>query len=276
MDIEIDFQLDDKPESMLAFLNRLQPVFRENWSEVRIDLRGCGYLGPDASAILFAIYRRSEQAGKSIQVQLPDHPKKAKAFCAFSGLSHVFEGGSLPDTSHPDCVTVPLREHHAARHDDVDPVLRLIRAFVQLDEDRAIGLGIAFSEVLQNVDDHAKSSIGAVSCARFLRKPGEVRIAIVDLGQGIATTLRRARPDIMDNKDALARVMEGGVSARSRINNAGQGLSNLKLCVTGPGGNLFIVTDDVQTQVGPEAIPRILRLPFRFPGTAIFFTLPTS
>ncbi len=180
------------------------------------------------------------------------------------------------NVSRPECVTVPLKQLEHTRHQDAEPVFRLIRAYTELTEDTQVSLGVAYAEIVQNVEDHARSPIGAVSCARYLTGREEVRVAVVDLGEGIRATLARKHPDTLDARQALARVLDGGWSAQSRPNNFGRGLSNIRLSVTALGGELFIVSETASALMAGRRAPRFGTLPFRFPGTCVFFTLPTS
>lgn len=275
-DVIIDFNVNDSPASVVELCRRIVPLFAlPDGGEAAVDLSRCKYLGPDAAAILYACALMVPLLGLSVSYALPAEPPALAAFCVFSGLRQQLVEGPAPDASHPSCVTVPLRRHLAARHDDIDPVIRLVRAFSTLSTDRAESLGVAFNEVLQNVVDHSASPIGATSSARFLQGKHELRVAIVDMGRGIGTTLRHAYPAIHSTREALAKSLEGGYTARSRANNAGQGLSNLQLCTVTPGGRLFVLSEDAYVTVSPDQQPITHQLPFRFPGTGVFFTLPT-
>jgi hypothetical protein len=209
------------------------------------------------------------------EVVLPDSPPGLRAFCTFSGLRNQLFGEPEPDISDPRCVTVPLRRHSKSHYQDAEPIQRLIRAqaSASTSEDRLDQLGIIVSELMQNVEDHAAST--AISCARFFSKKNEVRVAIVDLGRGIASTLRKKYVDFSDEMALRAVVLEGGYSAQSRRNNLGQGLSNLGNAVQGAGGMLTVMSETALLELRPGHKARTSQIQFRFPGTAIFFTLPT-
>jgi hypothetical protein len=273
----IDFNVNDRPPSIRALLHRMQPALHPVSKEpVRIDLRKCHYLGPDATAILGAVILMARDAARTAEVLLPDTPPQLAAFCEFSGLNHLVKGTAEPDMTHPDSVTVPLRRLEQARHGDVEPIYNLIRAYADLGGPLEDALGIAFTEVVQNVVDHSGSPIGAVTSARYLTGRHEVRIAVVDMGLGIGTTLRRSHPDTRDARHALARVLEGGFSARTRQNNLGQGINNLRLTVTSQGGEIFLISENANALVrAGSRRPRFETSPDRFPGTGVFFTLPT-
>lgn len=104
-----------------------------------------------------------------------------------------------------------LRVLTTAGFRDADPVIELVRAHVKISEDMEEYLRSCINEVIQNIQDHAKSKIGGVLYARFMTASSEVRIAIVDRGDGIYTTLKRRYPDTTE-LTALDRVLGAGQS----------------------------------------------------------------
>lgn len=131
-------------------------------------------------------------------------------------------------------------------------------------------------EVTQNVVDHAASSIGGVMSARYFAASNEVRVGIVDRGMGIGTSLRGKHPDTKDSFVALTRVIEGGYSSKSRPNNMGLGVSNLFQLTNTIGGRICVISGDARAEVHPGGKPSVETLPFLFPGTGVFFSLPLS
>jgi hypothetical protein len=172
-------------------------------------------------------------------------------------------------------VTIPIRVQHKATFGDPDPIIRLITRFVPLSPELEDYLRICVNEVIQNVEDHARSSIGCATCARFMKNVGEVRVAIVDRGRGIGTTLSNKYTDMRDAGDALRHVLQGGYSAKSRPNNMGLGISNLSnIIVQQLHGELFIVTEDAfaDGKFGRQTFSKPLNM--HFPGTGVFFSIP--
>lgn len=275
MNVLIGFNLQDSEKAIIAFLNRLHPAFASN-SGWTLDLSTCQYIGPDAATLIAALYHAARLKNTPVKVILPSSSPKLDAFCHFSGLKHLLNSESPPpDTSHPDCVTVPLRQIRKALHADTDPIIRLVQSFGQVPDSFVERLGFAFSEVIQNVEDHSQSPIGTMTCARYIRKTSEVRVAIVDTGLGIGTTLRKKHPTIASNADALRLVLTGGYSAHSKLNNAGRGIDNLRTTIVGGGGSIVLLSEDVHTTLRPDHPPKITPN-LRFPGTAVFFTLPIN
>ena len=242
-----------------------------------LDLTRVNYLGPFAAAILLANELQARKGGQPQRTRFPIHKPKVKAFLHFSGLDNHFGNGPAPDTAHPENVTVPLQIVQKATWNAADPIIELVHRHAVLSEDDETYLRNSVNEVIQNVEDHAQSGFGAVYCARYLATPRKIRVAIVDRGLGIGTTLATRHPEIQGAEAAIARVVKGGVTAQSRPNNMGVGISNLWGHITNPlGGEIFIVTEDVLGYSDREGSLRIVPLGVRFAGTGVFFTVPVD
>lgn len=171
-------------------------------------------------------------------------------------------------------MTVPLLQFAQAHFLASDPIIFLVRRHVGLLREDEDYLRYCVNEVIQNVEDHSRSPIGAVLCARFLQGPRQVRVAVTDRGVGIASTLRKRYPDVTNAAIALQRVIAGNYSARSRENNAGLGISFLWNAVKSLGGTIFILSDDAIAQMQADGQPNIIIRPQQWPGTGVFFSIP--
>lgn len=275
---KIDFNVSDGLGSIVRMIDRLVPAWQaDGMSTLDIDLVGSRYLGPNAVALLAATIFDARRKGSTVRVVLPEGPPQLVLFCEQSGLRHLIDGSVFVESTEQPSVTVPLRQHHRASHNDAEPVLRLLTATVgSVSEEFEFAIGIAFSELLQNVDDHAASPIGAISCARYMPSRREVRIAIVDFGRGIHTTLRERFPNIQDAKTAVQAVLAGGTSAQSRKSNMGQGINNLRLAVAHLHGELTIISEAIAVHARNGGVAAYYPMAVRFPGTAIFYSIPVD
>jgi hypothetical protein len=168
---------------------------------------------------------------------------------------------------------LPLSEFHTASFQDADPLIEMLQRYVHLPEEMDEYLRICVNEVLQNIVDHANSPIGGIMTARFMEQAQEVRVAIVDRGRGILTTLRQRYPDTSPD-NVLRRVFGGHYTARSRENNLGLGISNLVRIIERLRGDYFIVSE-LSTAEFRRGKPRQFgNLFLNFAGTGVFFTLP--
>jgi hypothetical protein len=274
----IDFTVDDTFRSTLAFLERLGPILaRPSQADWCIDFTGCQYLGPNAAALLLAIWLDAKHHGLHPEILLPGEPAKLRAFCAFSGLAHHVTGAPLPASDDPRSETVPLRQITKTVWTDPDPIINLIHRHTALSEDEEENLRVCVQEVLQNIEDHASSPIGGVYCARYIGTRREIRVAFSDYGLGIEGTLKRNHPQITSASDAILRVIEGNYSSKSLSRNLGVGISNLALIVKNNGGMLTIISGDAASEITPgRQRPRMVVLKTALPGTSVFFTMRLS
>lgn len=131
------------------------------------------------------------------------------------------------------------------------------------------------NECIQNIEDHAHSAIGGLGCARYMKGSREVRVALLDWGDGILKRLRVRYPDTRDEVHALQRVLFGGYTSKARPNNQGRGIDNLRSVTTEAfGGDLYIVSGRGAVDIKGGQPPRYVSLPHEFQGTAVCFTLP--
>ena len=100
-----------------------------------------------------------------------------------------------------------------------------------------------------------------------------MRVAIVDRGVGIYTTLKRRYDDTTPG-NSLRRVLKGRFTALSRPNNAGLGLCNLSAMIEHLNGSFVIISETSIAHGRGAAQRKFVTLARRFPGTAIFFVLP--
>jgi hypothetical protein len=276
--ISIEGNINDSLSSVARLVACLSPL-RETGeqSDYCIDLSKLRYLGPDGAAMLAGSVLEARGRQIHVDVTWPTAPGPLRAFIRFSGMEHFLDGVSLPDLHDPLNVTIPLRPFRQSRHTDAHPILELLARFGDVSEDLKTSLEIAVNETVQNIVDHASSPIGGLGCARYMTAHAELRVSIMDWGDGILTTLRRKYPDTVDDRHALERVLFGGFSALSRRNNLGRGIDNLRLVVTQAlRGSVFILTGGAAVEVKGSNEPRYVDVHPPFRGTAVCFTLPRS
>jgi hypothetical protein len=271
--VTADWALHDSVQSVTALLRRIAPIFAADVTDWTLDLSRCTYLGPDAAALLVACVIDAQRHGINATVQLPRGNPRLVAFIKYSGLEHYLTGAP-PPTADPDIV-IPARVQTTSNFSDPDPIINLLARHAPVPPETEEFLRICINEVIQNVEDHARSDVGCVTCARFLENMGQVRVAIVDRGRGIGSSLREKYPEIPNTAEALRRVIEGGYSAKSRPNNMGVGISNLAgIIIRQLRGELFLVSEDAFADGKEGRLPTAWPLGASFPGTAVFFTVP--
>jgi len=205
----------------------------------------------------------------------PEGPAPLRSYCETSGLKMFIESVDYSNEEFDESRHVlRLRSFKTAQFNDADPVVRLLRSHLSVSEELEEYLRLCVLEIIQNIHDHANSPIGGIITARFMSTKPEVRIAIVDRGEGICSTLKRRFPDTTPH-NALRRVVQGEFSALSRENNAGLGISMLVSWVTHLGGDLTIISESSWTRAhGNNRYFETTK--FRFGGTAVFMTIPAA
>jgi hypothetical protein len=274
--INLEGDVNDRLRSMRYLIEHLSPLRKLSAGQSAVvDLSKVHYLGPDGAVMIAGSILEARQRQVAVRLVMPSGPVPLVAFLEFSGFNHLLQQSSLPELDHPENVTVPLRQFRQSRHTDPDPILHLIGRFEPISDDLRLSLEIAVNECVQNIEDHSRSDLGGLCCARFMTRDREIRVALVDWGEGIRTSLQRRYNDIQDDVDALQRVLYGGYSAKTRPNNLGRGIDNLRSVVTQAlGGNLYLISGNASADFQGRRSPRYDRLQYGFQGTAVCFTLP--
>ncbi len=275
MNVRLQDNYDDDARDVDRLLHDLAEIHvtktDRRW-EVRCG--DCRYLGPWAASVLYSAFLIGLQRNQRPRVKLPKAPPPLVAYCSFSGMSHVFERQPLPNPDHPDCETIPLVRFNEASWNLPDGIIHLLARHTELHQESEDRIRTCVQEVTQNVVDHSRSPIGGVMSARYFENFNEVRVGIVDRGIGIGAALGARHPEVKDSMIALKRVIEGGYSSRSRPNNMGLGVSNLFALVRLVRGDMAIFSGDARAEVHGGRAPNVETLPYFFPGTGVFFTLP--
>lgn len=275
--VVVDWNVNDTPDDIRRFSAALGDIYASEppmaW---RLDLAACRYIGPDASAMIYALWIRDRQRGLRCEVILPVGPEPLRAFCEFVGLKHYLHRGPRPDPDHPRCETVPLSNFYQSPYIVSGPVVRLVERHLPMTGEFQDYLQTCITEVVQNIIDHAESPVGGVLAARFISSRGEVRVAVVDHGLGIPKRTRLALGLGGSDRDILQSVMQGGMSSRSQAHNQGLGLKNLVDIVQNHQGSLLMLSGDAVASSSEGREIRYFEAERRFPGTVVCFSLKTE
>jgi anti-sigma regulatory factor (Ser/Thr protein kinase) len=285
IDARIGFAVDDLAEnSVIEFLRQLQPVHSSpSGAAWRLSLTD-KYYGPTTAVVVAALVLSATAQQQQCAVDLPIAPRKLKAFWSFSGLASLIADGAIAppsDLDPPESETAPLQQFRRMNWSGSTPMVRLIRRHLpRLAADSEELLRSCYAEIAQNIEDHAKSPIGGVVCARYFSSLQEIRIAVADRGLGIGETLRLAKDrtnvTIDNDAHALKLVLAGNVSSKSRPNNMGQGISILGTVAAGSGGRLMIVSGKAHATVDSRGTNLVQHRDTLFPGTLVLLKLPVT
>lgn len=136
-------------------------------------------------------------------------------------------------------------------------------------------LKTCLAELYFNVFDHAKAEGIAFSYIHYDDRKGIIHIAICDFGEGIASTIRKAYPEIDKDEDALRLSLKRGVTSRSHKHNAGFGLDNILSMIKLKESAFRIVSNNAMLLCDVNGI-KSYPLSFEMKGTLIYLDLPIS
>jgi len=273
----IHFSVNDRVRSIRRLIEEISCfAAREEGQILRIDLRKCQYLGPDAIALLGAVLLDFKSSTK-VEVLGPEGPPALRTFFEACGLETLIHGvQSVPKNPNLELPNVlSLTQFQKASFQDADPIMKMLHRFDAIDPEQEESLRVCVNEAIQNVQDHAKSPVGAMMTARFMAKDKEVRVAIVDRGIGVRSSLSKRYPDTTP-ENVMQRVLSGNYTALSRENNKGLGLSLLASIVENLGGDLFILSESSTAELRRGSKKSFMKLTSGFRGTGVFFTLPVG
>ena len=128
---------------------------------------------------------------------------------------------------------------------------------------------ITLSEIINNVIDHSRSSIGCYISAQAYPNENRLIFSVADLGVGFLETLRPEYNDLSKNEEAIALAVQSGVSSKSRGGNAGAGLDILCGFLKHCSGHLEIISIDGVWRQNPDGTSSTDTIPFSFPGSCI-------
>lgn len=274
----VDFNIDDTPPSLVAFLRRIEPfliaIDSPSFWLPTLDLSMCQFMGPSATTLIASLVLEARLQRRPVKVIPPVGPHKLLAFLNYNGFDALLGNGGPPDCSSPLCETVPIMNLRGGQRGEAEDILKLVRRHTHVTEENAEYLRIGFNEMVQNVVDHSKSKIGCVASAKFNSFKGTVTIAVIDRGLGVLKTLQTRYPDLNTSRRVLQSVIDGGFSSKSRTSNAGLGISNLAHFVRNLYGRLWIISGSAWIAVDASK-PTESGEPrdWSFKGTAVFFTL---
>ena len=131
----------------------------------------------------------------------------------------------------------------------------------------------SLTEAFYNIMDHAYCQ-NAFSLVSFDEDREVLNVAVCDFGIGIPTSVRKVRPDIVDDKQALKKAMMVRFTVKSTSHNAGYGLDNIRQCCT-EDDYLWIISNKAALVVNGD-IERVYDIGFNFVGTLLLYSISLS
>jgi hypothetical protein len=244
---------------------------------LEIDASATEWFGPLGTTLLALAIARRVAKGGSPPTFIAPVADDARHFLDDVGIERYLEGRGAELEASPSTGTREMRQLVA-----LDPVY--IQQVADMLAERVPGMGervrhfieLCLKELLQNVFEHAPETPGGrVDCflhARWYKREGNVRLAVVDGGIGIPAALRREQVrGLQRSKDAdvvvAAVIQEGLTSAKGR---RGLGLKLIRDIVTQRDGSLTILSHTAKVTFERDGrVMKGRKLPVFFRGTAI-------
>lgn len=130
------------------------------------------------------------------------------------------------------------------------------------------GLNNCIAELFQNVFDHAEADGTAFSYIEYREEKGVICIAVCDFGKGIPKTLREQYPQ---EKVALEKSLQSGVTAGSKKHNKGYGMQNIMSTMT-PSDEMRIISNHAML-FRHNNQNATYDLDYNFKGTLLYITI---
>lgn len=221
-------------------LRDLRPLFGlTSPAEVRVDMSGLTFMGPAAMALTLATLSKVRADGLMASESVIVAPRSRGMFTYLYRMDFVrvlFEGMEIQDPVERHEKT-GLREcrHFVSEDECVVAARDLAEALeekVSTDAVAKNSLYVCLSELTENVFFHADSENGGFAVAQPLTHSKEIEVAIVDLGVGIAASLRKNpqyASDATDDLEAIKMAIRPTVTA-TPARNSGYGSRSRVIC----------------------------------------------
>jgi hypothetical protein len=239
MRVEVAFSFDDRPDDARAFFERIGSLdVVKGGSEFTIDFEKCLYLGPVGVACVSGVYRYLRNRHVDVRI-IPPKLNRLLGYCGWSGLLQLTNIGPGP-TAHRDNVTIPVREFATFDQEGIDQVVSLVNRFIPMTEGTESVLRQCIAELIQNILDHSRSTVGGFMSAKAFKGQNTVKLAIYDMGIGVYESIRPRYTHIRTDEEALRIAFTAGGSAKTFERNQGMGLKYLNEIVASNRGLLAL------------------------------------
>lgn len=278
------------------FEDRQSPVFcvcknmnRQSFEDISedifIDLTGNSFLQIGTIAILAMISHKARQLGKNSRgtylenSALGNYLKRMDFFDA-QGISKEESFTRYPSMDNFLEIT-PIRNED--NNNELPSRLRsVVSRHAGIHESLIDALDYSFGEVIDNVENHARSEVGGYVAAQYYPKGKYVEFCVVDGGVGIVESLRgNSKYTNMHGDTLLLKAFEEGVGEQvgdaytgGKGFGCGFGLTFTARFVKATGGKLWAVSHEHAAMIDKhshESIPDMY-----YPGTVICARVPTK
>lgn len=231
---------------------------------VALDFRQTTRFGPLGVALIAASIALRREVQSKTTLIMPDDERSA-GFCREVALDRFAAGQET------GLGTLEIRQMRALDAVYTGQVAEmLVRGVPGVTEESSYVIQLCLNELLQNVFEWSRSTIGCVVLARWFKKTRSVRLAVVDRGIGIPAALRAKQIRGL-HKQSDAQVIEAAVTAEhltSRANQVGGlGLKTVREVVCARDGRLTVISHGAKVGWNQRRVSKFKTVALR--GTAI-------
>jgi anti-sigma regulatory factor (Ser/Thr protein kinase) len=273
--IELSGAFSLKQERLERMLRLLQPLYDlTEPTIVHLDLGRLVSISPSALALLVASLHTAGSTGLMVDGSriTPPHAPHVSTYIQrmnllrwLPGFAHVGE----PFERHQEqgfrgCLQFQdSTDYWRAASELTDALCERCAA----DDTARAAVRVCLDEVAENVIHHAGAPAG-FAAAQGWKRTNEFEIAIVDLGVGVRTSLRKNElySDVPDDATAIATALRPQVTSTPE-RNSGIGLFVTRMVLKSNGGSLLVRSGNGAVYSGGEE--RIERTVVEMPGTLV-------
>jgi anti-sigma regulatory factor (Ser/Thr protein kinase) len=255
---------------VLSAANALHGIIsKRGYSDVILDFTEAGFLNPAFMVPIVTLARAYRLEQVNFEIEFPADVRSANLL-KNANWAHLISPEHYDERSqynklHFSAVQYKNAEEHFRV---VDQSLSFaLQSAKGLDRSRLKALEWALNEITDNVLNHAESPIGGILQMVTFPTRQAIEFYVCDAGLGIPRTLRRGRPDLLDDVRALRAAVEEGVT-RDRSTNQGNGLFGTFKCCEVSGGEFEILTGNISLRHRPGQM-NVSRSPIPFKGTFV-------
>lgn len=251
---------------------------------VCLDLSDVTFISPASLALMVATMRRGRENGTIADASYIVPPSSEPVFNylhRMDFLKVLFEKEAVtvvePVTKH-EATGLKECEHFASEKGGRDVATALSKALqeeVETDLVAAASLQLCLIELAENVHFHADTPHGGFAAAQTFKNSKEIEVAIVDLGVGIAASLRQNPEHAHEAEDDVAAInaaIRPLVTATPK-RNSGYGLAFTRFLLEMNSGRLIVWSGEGWVQFGEKPAEKTVE---SMPGTLVVLRLHTD
>ena len=254
-------------------------VFNDYWefmktassAEIVFECRDIRFIRPFGLNVIALLIRSFLQQGSRTIVFVHSTDSECEKYFEDQGFYKEFhiEGRDGTITALPRSTSVGLRRMVSFEPLYFDTIAMWLNRYLFLPEESIKdAVNIPLAEIVNNVIDHSRSSMGCYISAQAYPDKNKLMLSVADLGVGFLDTLLPKYPRLSANEGAIALAIQAGISSKSKDRNIGAGLSILSDFLK-QRGKLEIISIDGLWQQDVAGNSASRTLPFSFPGSCI-------